>query len=209
MDLNKLLEIAKNDEEFKKELADCLAKVESDRNLRLFEAKVFEGSVLREIAKSIFSANIFRRLASDSVRLVDDELSFRLRANSGDLHFRYNLKDYSLLDFTIIDPMALAIDKNEAKRRKQICDEARKRMSSFNTAKNEIICHTVIRKMQKNLEDGSATLSKDELEDMQDRLDMLKIHINDIPNVSVSDVESECHTAIDGINAIQDILERF
>lgn len=206
----RLLEIAKNNEEFKKELADCLAKVESDRNLRLFEIKIFDVDEVEKLAKSIFSESVFERLVRDGVRLLDDKLSFVFRVNGGDISFRYSLKNYRLLGYEFILSNDLKLDENEVKRRKQICDEAKQRISSFDTYKNKIICHTVIRKMQENyLKEEKTILFKNDVDRIKDKLDVLGDYISDIPNISVSDVECECSTAMRILRDTQEILENY
>lgn len=205
----KLLEIAKDNEEFKKELADCLDKVESDRNLRLFEIKLFDKDEVKELAKSIFSESVFECLMWDDVRLLDDKLSFVFRVNGGDLSFKYSLKNYKLLDFeaTLLD--SLNLGENEVKRKKQICDEIKQRLNSFETLKSEIICHTVIKKVQENLKQEKITLLKSEVDGVKNKLDFLSDYISDIPNVSVSSVEYECDTIMGILRATQDILENY
>lgn len=206
----KLLEIAKNDEELKKELASSLDKIESDRNLKLFEIKIFDEDEVKEVAESIFSKSVFERLVRDGVRLLDNKLSFVFRVNGGDISFRYSLKNYRLLGYEFILSNDLKLNENEVKRRKQICDETKQRISSFDTYKNKIICHTVIRKMQENyLKEEKTILFKNDVDRIKDRLDVLEDYINDIPNVSVSDVECECSTAMRILRDTQEILENY
>ncbi|MBZ8002654.1 hypothetical protein [Campylobacter canadensis] len=206
----RLLEIAKNDEELKKELTSSLDKIESDKNLNFYEIKIFDEDEVKEVAESIFSKSVFERLVRDGVRLLDNKLSFCFRVNGGDISFRYSLKNYRLLGYEFILSNDLKLNENEVKRRKQICDETKQRISSFDTYKNKIICHTVIRKMQENyLKEEKTILFKNDVDRIKDRLDVLGNYISDIPNISVSDVEYECSTAMRILRDTQEILENY
>lgn len=202
----KLLEIAKNDEEFKKELASSLDKIESDRNLKLFEVKIFDKDKIKEVASKVLCESVFECLCYDKVRLINNTLNFAFKVGGGDMIFKINLKDYTLIDFKIIRTNGLPISEEDIEKR---CNEIKQRINSFSTLENECLCNIVIRESQENyLKEEKTVFTKSTIDKMKYKLDLLSEYIDDMPNVSVSDVECECSAALRILDDIEKILKK-
>ena len=203
----KLLEIAKNDEEFKKELADCLDKAESNRNLKLFEIKIFDKEMTKEVASKVLCESVFECLCYDKVRLINNTLNFAFKVGGGDMIFKINLKDYTLIDFKIIHTNSLPLSEEDIEKR---CNEIKQKINNFSTLENECLCNIVIRESQENyLKEEKTVFTKRTIDKMKYKLDLLSEYIDDMPNVSVSDVEYECSAALSILEDIEKILKKY
>lgn len=202
----RLLEIAKNDKELKTELADCLDKIESNRNLKLFEIKIFDEDKVKEVASKVLCESVFECLYYDKVRLINNTLNFVFKVDGGDMIFKINLKDYTLIDFKIIRTNVLPISEEDIKKR---CNKIEQRINNFSTLENECLCNTVIIKSQENyLKEEKTVFTKNAIDKMKYKLDLLSEYINDIPNVIVSDVECKSSAALRILEDIEKILKK-
>lgn len=203
----RLLEIAKNDEELEKALEYGLDKVESDRNLKLFKIKIFDEEEVKKLASKVLCESVFECLCYDKVRLINNTLNFAFKVGGGYMIFKINLKDHTLIDFKIIRTNGLPISEEDIKKR---CNEIKQRINSFSTLENECLCNIVIRESQENyLKEEKTVFTKSTIDKMKYKLDLLSEYIDDMPNVSVSDVEYECSSAMRILKDTQEILKNY
>lgn len=189
----KLLEIAKNDEELKKALEYGLDKVENTINIRAYKTESFLDEEIRKVAEKINGYKLLSRLNISSVRLMNDELSFMFRLMDSDLVCRYNAKDYSFIGFELFFYEDFIrrnkIDKEELEEARE---RLNKKLTLLDKNENKILCHNVVQLVQKEL-------AKDSIFKLLQEIDEIVSKIEDIPNDSACDVESNCDSVVEDL----------
>lgn len=189
----RLLEIVKDNEELEKALEYGLDKVENTINIRAYKTECFLDEEIRKVAEKINGYKLLSRLNISSARLINDELSFMFRLIDSDLVCRYNAKDYSFIGFELFFyEDFIRRNKIDEKELEEAKERMNKKLTLLNKNENKILCHSVVRLVQKEL-------AKDSIFKLLQEIDSVIKDIENIPYDSVCDIESNCDSIVENL----------
>lgn len=201
----KLLEIAKNDEEFKKELVDCLDKAETIKNLKCFQYELYSDEAIEKISQKILSADLIYRVIPNSIKLLNDELSFAFDISGDKIFLKYDVKNYKPINLDIVFDGHPNANEEDKKRVKDLTYQ--KIWNKLNTEENKALCNKVILLAKTQDFQTKQSISKTKLDELLEKLDEIIDTVDAIPHNSVNSVSGDCSDVVDELEELKSELK--
>lgn len=197
----KLLEIAKNDEEFKKELADCLDKAETIKNLKHFQYGLYSDKEIEQISQKILRADLMYKLIPSSIKLLNDELSFAFEVSSDKIFLKYDVKNYRPIDLDIVFDGHPNASEEDKKRIKDLTYQ--KIWNELCIEENKALCSKVVLLAKTQDFQTKQAISKTKLDELLEKLDETIESVDCIPHNSVNSVSGDCSDIVDELEELK------
>lgn len=201
----RLLEIAKNDEEFKKELADCLDKAETTKNLKHFQYGLYSDEEIEQISQKILRADLMYKLIPNSIKLLNNELSFAFDVFSDKIFLKYDVKNYRPIDLDIVFDGHPDANKEDKKRVKDLT--YKKIWNELCIEENKALCSKVISLAKTQDFQTKQAISKTKLDELLEKLDETIESVDCIPHNSVNSVSGDCSDIVDELEELKTELK--